>query len=508
MARGVILVNGIGQYQKGEFLVRVVDPLVSYLESKGAKVDLHPEIALAASPDQPGAPQVTLKVYGPGGFSEEWLVQEAYWQLTFQPPALGEMFTWGRQLTATELQEISRIAQDPLNLEPERGHAPPQTLQPTAHPVQGEYPKRTQELYLNHAFVIKTVLRVAAMGGYGLLTLVWLLLMLRRLPNPPAFLQQFSWVTAIVSGLTNAVNSLANAIYPFVVHGLGDVKVFIDSPIAADAIRRPFEDVVIGMLQDERVESITVISHSFGTVVSYDAMTKGRPIDLYLREHKDRRNIPGSDRPRPFIWVTVGAALNRGYTITRLDVAAHAKERFRSPVAATLRTPPDAFYWLNLYSRYDPVPAGPINLEFRQITQVKEERSKERSVINRDSLLLDHNAYWTNSSMVWPRIVRAICGGEYPWPRIEMTEKENQELIRSHTVETAERRRRALQLFSVWITLGILFVIVLGLAVSVLLIAGYLLWQLYRLISVPAFWLSYGLVTGLRRLTERRRKNR
>lgn len=504
MVRGVILVNGIGQYNKGEFLVRVVDLLVGYLESKGAKVDLQPEIALAASPCQAGVPEVTLKVHGPGGFSEEWRVQEAYWQLTFQPPTLGEMFSWGRHLTATELQEISRITQDPLNLEPERGHAPPQTLQPTVHPDQGQYPKRTVELYLNHAFVIRIVLKIAELGGYGLLTLVWLLLMLRRLPSPPAFLRQFHWVTALVSGLTNAVNFLANAIYPFVVHGLGDVKVFIDSPIAADAIRRPFEDVVIGMLQDEKVESITVIAHSFGTVTSYDAMTEGRPVDLYLREHKDQRNIPGSDQPRPFIWVTVGAALNRGYTITRLDVAAHARERFRSPVASTLRTPDSAFFWLNLYSRYDPVPAGPINPEFRQITRVKEARSKERSVINRDSLLLDHNAYWTNDSMVWPRIVRAICGGEYPWLRVEMTEAENQELIRSHTIETAERRRQGLQLFSIWITLGILLVMALGMATLVLLGIGYLLWQLYRLLSMPAFWLSYGLVNSLRRVVEGR----
>jgi hypothetical protein len=167
MVRGVILVNGIGQYEKGEFLLRVVDPLVSYLESKGAKVDLQPEIALAASPSQPGIPEVTLKVYGPGGFSEEWRVQEAYWQLTFRPPALGEMFSWGRHLTATELREISRVARDPLNLEPELGYAPPRTPVPTVHPVQGQYPQRTQELYLNHAFVIKAALRVAALGDTG-----------------------------------------------------------------------------------------------------------------------------------------------------------------------------------------------------------------------------------------------------------------------------------------------------------------------------------------------------
>jgi hypothetical protein len=289
-----------------------------------------------------------------------------------------------------------------------------------------------------------------------------------------------------------------------VVHGLGDVKVFIDSPIAADAIRRPFEDVVIGLLQNDKIESFTVISHSFGTMASYDAITQGQPIDLYLREHQDQRNIPGSDQPRPFIWVTVGAALNRGYTITELDVAAHARERFRSPLAATLCTPEDAFFWLNLYSRYDPVPAGPINLEFCKITGVKETRRKERSVINRDSLQLDHNAYSTNNSMVWPRVVRAICGGEYPWPRTEMTEEENQELIRSHTIETAERRRRGLQLFSIWIALGILLIMALGLATLALLGIGYLLWQLYRLVSVPAFWLSYGLVNSLRRIVERR----
>jgi hypothetical protein len=44
----------------------------------------------------------------------------------------------------------------------------------------------------------------------------------------------------------------------------------------------------------------------------------------------------------------------------------------------------------------------------------------------------------------------------------------------------------------------------LGLATLALLGIGYLLWQLYRLVSVPAFWLSYGLVNSLRRIVERR----
>jgi hypothetical protein len=87
-------------------------------------------------------------------------VQEAYWQLTFRPPTLGEMFKWGRQLVETELREISRVTRDPLNLEPERGPSPPQTLAPTVHPDQGKYPQRTVELYLNHAFVMRLILGI------------------------------------------------------------------------------------------------------------------------------------------------------------------------------------------------------------------------------------------------------------------------------------------------------------------------------------------------------------
>ena len=60
-------------------------------------------------------------------------------------------------------------------------------------------------------------------------------------------------------------------------------------------------------------------------LVSYDALTEGRPIDLYLREHPKKRRLAGSERYRRIVWVTVGAALNRSYTMTGQEAASHAR---------------------------------------------------------------------------------------------------------------------------------------------------------------------------------------
>ena len=121
-------------------------------------------------------------------------------------------------------------------------------------------------------------------------------------------------------------------------------------------------------------------------------------------------------------------------------------------------------------------------------------------VINTDNLLADHTSYWKNDTLVWPRIVRAICGGAYPWPRASLTEPENQRLIRERTIHIADGNRRLLQLLSPILLVGAVAASVL--AVAGLLLAGavYLLWQAYQLVS----WLTFEglgwLVTGLRRL--------
>ncbi len=490
MIRGILVIHGIGEQKKGDFLRDVVGPLARYLESKGGKVDFEPEIALGFDAKTPVPAQVTMMVRGPGGFVEEWHVQEACWAAAFRPPTLPEMIRWGRALIAREAEAIGRIAENPLNEMP---------LGPwEARPLETwsdtqKYPDYVRKYYVWQASMYGAVAWLMHKTGRGLLTLVWLLLLLRGLPSPPAAVRRLGWVGKVTSWLTKAVNSLANALYPFVVQSLGDAKKLLDDPIAADAIRRPFEDAFIQMLWDKDIQSITVIAHSLGAAISYDAMTEERAIDLYLKAHPEKRFLAGSADPRHITWVTLGSALNRTYTMTEQAAAAHARSRFRSPIGSAIRTPETAFSWLNIYSRYDPVSAGGLEMGFWKCTQVKPEQTWERLVINNDSMLSDHSAYWKNDVLVWPRIVRAICDDKYPWPETNLSERENQRLIRDRTVGIADRGLRTLVIVS-----PLLLVAVLALALlAVPEVAVYLiirgLWLVYRAVS----WLAFKLLDGV-----------
>ncbi len=513
MARGIIVIHGIGEQKQGDFLTDVINPLAGFLEAKGGKVDFEPEIALGfSSGTTPRPAQVTMQVRGPGGrFAEEWRIREAHWAAAFRPPTLGQMLKWGIALVQKETEAIAHILDDPLNEDPGRGQMSPaaQRTPSTAKAATSQkYPSRTERFYRNQAFVFKLVAQGVEKAGNGLLTLVWLLLLLRGLPSPPGLLQRLSWVARITSWLRQGVNFLSNLLYPFVVQTLGDVKVFLDDPIAADAIRRPLEDAILEMLKEDEIESITIISHSLGAAISYDTLTEGRPVDVFLKAHPEWRAIPTNQKVRRISWITVGAALNRTYTMTESQVGHHARERFTSAVAASIRTPETAFAWLNLYARYDPVSAGPIYPAFFQCTKATTGQFKERMVINTDNMLSDHSTYWKNDVLVWPRIVQTICDNPAPWPGIDLKEDENQKIIRQRTIDIADRNRRLLRILSPLVLLGVAVIGAMGTVALMLFYAWYAVWTAYRALSWPVFWLLYTLLTGLRRLFNRPRHRR
>ncbi|MSQ22483.1 MAG: hypothetical protein EXR53_04145 [Dehalococcoidia bacterium] len=116
MARGIIVIHGIGEQKKGDFLSEVINPLAGFLESKGGEVDFEPEIALGFKPGQERPAEVSLMVYGPGGgFAAEWRMREAHWAASFRPPTFSQMLKLGRALIAGEITAIARILDDPLN---------------------------------------------------------------------------------------------------------------------------------------------------------------------------------------------------------------------------------------------------------------------------------------------------------------------------------------------------------------------------------------------------------
>ena len=75
--------------------------------------------------------------------------------------------------------------------------------------------------------------------------------------------------------------------------------------------------------------------------------------------------------------------------------------------------------------------------------------------------MLDHTTYWANKDLVMPRIARAINNGiDYPWPEADITKER-----RAHRARTAAR-------FELFFRLAAGLVIVAGVVLLVLKIAG------------------------------------
>ena len=91
MARGIVVIHGMGDHKRGDFLHAIVSPLARYLESKGGKVDFEPDVDLDPEGAARRPAKIRLKVHGPSGFQEEWRFAEAHWDSAFEAPKVGEV---------------------------------------------------------------------------------------------------------------------------------------------------------------------------------------------------------------------------------------------------------------------------------------------------------------------------------------------------------------------------------------------------------------------------------
>jgi hypothetical protein len=209
---------------------------------------------------------------------------------------------------------------------------------------------------------------------------------------------------------------------------LGDAKRFIEHGVWSASARGILERIVIGMLQDETVQDITIVAHSMGCVVAFDALREGGEIGKAAANLKSGKKIT---------FVSVGSGINQIFRMAS-NSNTYAQDRLRRPLARQItghdpNAKPDTgslrerFFWLDIYSRFDPVPAGDLDSKIITDAQVYPEQVKRRRVINLENPIRDHSFYWHNKNLVMPRIARAINGGtEYPWPEAGITDKKKE----------------------------------------------------------------------------------
>lgn len=444
---GVIMVHGIGDQKRGdtiaEFSKAVYDTLI-----RSPKDNEYPSIQL--EPDVSGNPSsVTLEITSPYGDKAKWRCQEAYWNDAFPPPNATQVLWWGLNLNLRkQIDSVLKILKDPIN---------------KALPTENERRKEKKKVERNEqtgAVELSKIPKIQVVAKSGLVSGIALTLL-----TPLAYLLLFIiWLLHFIPsiGPLDKIINWIRKLDPFISNSFGDIKRYIDHEIWSANAKKRLEDIVLGMLHDSDIKDITIVAHSMGAVLSYDTLTEGGLIAEAIE-------ASGGSVSKKITLVTVGSAINRVFTMISQKKDTYAHLQINKPLAKVITCYgddtykgrlQDKFYWLDIFARKDPVPAGPIDQDIienkAQIHPL--DQMKERMVINKDSLIFDHNSYWENIELVMPRITRAINGGgEDPWPEAGITKK-----------KVSERVQKALKFANLSETIA--FLAVLGIIMFLLVV--------------------------------------
>jgi hypothetical protein len=409
---GVIVTHGIGGVMKpGEILANFTNYLADYLMESPTKDaqgrEIYPEIRreadLSANP-----PSVALYIKSPGGEEATWLCKEAFWGDAFPPPKASEVSWW---LLRQNLKAQITFVWEGVLMDP------PNQRTYKFDPLEREKPEWTTGKGLYTKFQIKLSLAgilIPVLAGFStlILFLIWLV----------------QWIPPF--GPLETILRWAHKLDPLLSDLLGDVQRYVEHGVWSANARARMENVIIGMLNDRfgNVQDITIVAHSMGCVVTYDALAEGGKVAAEVAR------LEAQGKHKKLTFISVGSGINQVFHLARKSKSIFGQRQFRRSLAKEItgydeNVVPDAvalqnkFFWLDIFARRDPAPAGRLDIDI--INQAKIDLSsqfKSRRVLNKDSVMVDHTSYWENKDTVIPRIARAINGGtQYPWKEARIT---------------------------------------------------------------------------------------
>jgi hypothetical protein len=391
--RAILLIHGVGSQTKGQFFDEAFSPLPSFLryairqqEPPRARLDL----AGSMRPTQ-GPARATLHLTDGEGRSEVWEVCEAWWAETFYPPDVDDLMNWGFRILGHQLTwVVEGLAQlrGPLR---QGCRDPVYECDPDPTPASSRgyiIWWLTGKINYFAPAVIFSLLYVPAY--FVVILLATLFYLLASLP---------SWLVVVTPA-----KAILRSLIDKLLTGVGDEYVMISNELARDSAVRSVLDGLSPYLGPQRppnrlYDSVTIIAHSGGAVVSYAALSSDE-LKSWLKEN-------GGYKPH-ITWFTVGSGLSFGWGTDRENRLWH-------------QVLPEEINWVNVWARYDQVSHGPPDR--RMVATLCGTSEAEGlpgnfydiRVINRDSPFSDHGEYWRNFEQVMSRFVYAIVG-QVPLP--------------------------------------------------------------------------------------------
>ena len=389
--RAIVVTHGVGDQRRGDELDTVVEPLIAFL----GKALGHERVRLKARTllDDDGIAAAVIHLTSPDGtVLEEWQVREAWWADTFRVSPTRSVLFWSTiqfvfHTMATVEQVIGR------NIQRFISHALGSHDQATgpwdirvSHSLLIYFINILSWAIISSSYVFIYVLGIAlivpAVVVLSLPALIW--------PKEVGQIQTF-FISLLTGGigdqqamttrrvaLAAAANTISTALWPF---------------IAPEARKKRAYDF----------DTVTLIAHSGGCVVSYEALA-----GLEGKRWLDPEAIGASadDGRRRVTWITVGSGLNLAWNS---HPPKHAKDE-----AFWNRSISKYVNWIDIYARYDPVPQGepPKEMVERLMGGSNDVPYVSIRVVNDDWPLSDHGAYWWNHEEVMSRIVFAIVNSK------------------------------------------------------------------------------------------------
>ncbi|MDA1256418.1 MAG: hypothetical protein O3C10_01025 [Chloroflexi bacterium] len=411
----MVVVHGIGRQRKGETLAEVSESLALTFEETapsghliGREMDISGPVSTA-----------TLRFEGDGGNLTTWTLKEALWADAFTPPSAQAVFLWTARAIPRQARYLLSLLRQPDSRTPELAPGPVQLGVQMWSEFISSWSTRLQIVLLAILLLVVSPFLIAT--GLGLVYLQKV---------PIHILHPFD---------------------PFLSRVLGDVYRYTTHGMWAASARGIIERIVIDFIEDEYspIEDLTIVAHSMGCVVAYDALRGGGAVSDAIRRAQEK------GRRKKITLVTIGSGINQVFAVARRSET-YGKTHFCQPLdpdvtgsLAGVGTDSDLFEWVDIYARMDLVPAGGLTPEIRARSGASAEQYHEVRVTNTDIPFKDHTSYFQNRTTVVPRVIRAINGGEEYRPDRGTLASTNQEgdLSDRHHARTSSRKRQVFNAF-------------------------------------------------------------
>ncbi len=378
--RGIVVVHGIGHQQRGDQLDEVVEPVVEFLGQKLGHENVHVVAHTGRTDGADATAAIVVRPEGDDASAEQWDIHEAWWAQTFRPSDSSTVLGWAVRAYVTH---VNATVQDVLVRNVRRLFG---RFVPVQNQGDGvwEIPVAGSNFY----YAIDAMSWFSITLGYFLVYLVGCLLILPLyvfvlLPG------SIFWPAQIAGIQRRLVNLFSG--------GIGEQQALTNRHVAvaaaASTVTRalePFLNPALYEASGPAYDTITVVAHSGGCVVSFEALAS--------------EQIQGwcAAAGRRITWLTIGSGLNLGWRL-------RARRKARD-IAFWSRRIDGHVNWINIYARYDPVSQGEPPPELvRALTGADPAPWQRVRTANDDWPLTDHTSYWANREEVIARIVHAVA---------------------------------------------------------------------------------------------------